>query len=67
MYFQDLDVSTLLLATRSTARERLLAWAVSVALLVSLLMAYWYAPVIPDQEMAKTAETFGSFLTSSPP
>jgi len=62
MYFQDLDVSTLLLATRSTARERLLVWAVSVALLVSLLMAYWYAPVIPDQEMAKTAETFGSFV-----
>lgn len=62
MHFQNLDVSTLLMTNRSTARERMAAWALSVFLLVSLLLAYWYAPVIPDQEVARTVEGFGNFM-----
>ncbi len=62
MHFQNLDISTLLMTNRSTVRERMAAWALSVFVLVSLLLAYWYAPAIPDKEIARTVEGFGNFM-----
>lgn len=62
MYFQNLDVSVLLMYGRSTARQRVFAWAISVFLLASLLVLFWYAPVIPDEDIANTVQAFGSFV-----
>ncbi|SEG88304.1 hypothetical protein SAMN05444390_10958 [Marinobacterium lutimaris] len=62
MHFQNLDVSVLLMYGRSTARQRVFAWAISVFLLVSLLVLFWYAPVIPDEDIANTVQAFGSFV-----
>lgn len=62
MYFQNLDVSVLLMTGRSTPKQRLAAWLVSVLVLVSLIAGYWYAPAFVEESAARQVKTAGSFF-----
>lgn len=62
MFFQNLDISVLLLKGRSSPLQRLAAWLISVFILVSLLVAYWYAPAFTTGKSEVVIQSAGNFI-----
>ncbi|MBN2606854.1 MAG: hypothetical protein JXR47_05920 [Thiotrichales bacterium] len=45
MYFQNLDIQTILMKGRSTPEQRTLAWSISVIVIAALLLGFLVSPI----------------------